>query len=134
MWFFDCSSYYHYPPNPNSTPPTHTHTHPSPGLNPEDVADQFYKHFGPGTEYAIARQQAENNSSSAVQGPWTNHNLSIFLGLREAGVKPSADEYSMDPDGIVRSIPVVALLSGKPEMLGTVEKCVKVTQVCMSVC
>ena len=98
------------------------------------MADQFYGHFGPGTEYAAARQQAENNSSLAVQGPWTNHNLSVFLGQQGAGVKPSADGYSMDPDGIVRSIPVVALLSGKPEMLGTVEECVKVTQVCLYVC
>ena len=49
-------------------------------------------------------------------------------------MRPSADEYSMDPDGIVRSIVVVALLSGKPEMLSGVEKCVKVTQVCLYVC
>ena len=40
----------------------------------------------------------------------------------------------MDPDGIVRSIVVVALLSGKPQMLSGVEKCVKVTQVCVCVC
>ena len=107
-----------------------------PGLNPDDVAEQFYRHFGPGTEYAVARQQAKQDGSSPVQGPWTNHNLSVFLGLREAGVKPSADGYSTDPDGVVRSIVVVALLSGKAGMLSGVESCVKVTQVCVgrSVC
>ena len=96
------------------------------GFNPEDLADQLYKHFGPGTEYAAARQQAEekkfgkqtdftSKSLSAVQGPWTNHCVKTFLALREAGVKPPTDGYSVDPDGIVKSIAVVALLSGKPE-------------------
>ena len=107
------------------------------------MADQLYKHFGPGTEYAAARQQAEekkfgkqtdftSKSLSAVQGPWTNHCVKTFLALREAGVKPPTDGYSMDPDGIVKSIAVVALLSGKPEMLDAVEKCVRVAQVCTS--
>ena len=113
------------------------------GFNPEDLADQLYKHFGPGTEYAAARQQAEekkfgkqtdftSKSLSPVQGPWTNHCVKTFLALREAGVKPPTDGYSTDPDGIVKSIAVVALLSGKPEMLDAVEKCVRVAQVCTS--
>ena len=46
-------------------------------------------------------------------------------------MKPSADGYSTDPDGVVRSIVVVALLSGKADMLSGVENCVKVTQVCV---
>ena len=115
----------------------------TPGFNPDDLADQLYKHFGPGTEYAAARQQAEekkfgeqtdftSKSLSPVQGPWTNHCVKTFLDLREAGVKPPTDGYSLDPDGIVKSIAVVALLSGKPEMLDAVEKCVKVAQVCTS--
>ena len=113
----------------------------TPGFDPDNLADQLYRHFGPGTEYAAARQQAEekkfgkqtdftSKSLSAVQGPWTNHCLKTFLALREAGVKPSTDGYSLDPDGIVKSIAVVALLSGKPkEMLDAVEKCVRVAQV-----
>lgn len=111
------------------------------GFDPDNLADQLYKHFGPSTEYATTREQAEekkfgkqtdftSKSLSAVQGPWTNHCLKTFLALREAGVKPSTDGYSLDPDGIVKSIAVVALLSGKPkEMLDAVEKCVRVAQV-----
>ena len=43
------------------------------------------------------------------------------------------DPSGSDPDGLVKSIGVIAMLSGKSGLLDTVEKCVKVTQVRLSV-
>jgi len=39
------------------------------------MADQLFKHFGPGTEYEKARSQ----SGTPVKGPWTNHNIKVCL-------------------------------------------------------
>ena len=58
------------------------------------------------------------------------YSLQIFIAKRENGDTPESDPGSADPDGLVKSIGVIAMLSGKSEMLASVERCVKVTQVC----
>ena len=65
-----------------------------------------------------------------MKGPWTNHNIKIFLANREKGHTPAADPSGSDPDGLCKAIVVIGLLSGKPELLDAVENCVKTTQVC----
>ena len=89
------------------------------------MADAIFKHFGPGTIF----EQARLSTEKPVKGPWTNHNIKIFLANREKGATPAADPSSADPDGLCKAVVVVGLLSGKAELLDTVEKCVKTTQV-----
>ena len=95
------------------------------GFDADKLADAIFAHFGPGTIYEEARKQ----TSRPVKGPWTNHNIKIFLANREKGASPAADPSGGDPDGLCKSIVVIGLLSGKPELLDAVEKCVKTTQV-----
>ena len=69
----------------------HTHTYPPPpGFKEDKMADALYKFFGPNTIYEDARKQ----TARPKQGPWTNHNLNIFLTNRENGDKPEADAGS----------------------------------------
>lgn len=75
-------------------------------------------------------EEARKMTGSPIKGPWTNHNIKIFIAKREKGESPAADPSSADPDGLCKAIVVVGLLSGKPELLDAVEKCVKTTQVC----
>lgn len=97
----------------------------STGFDADKLADAIFTHFGPGTVYEDARKQ----TSKPINGPWTNHNIKIFLANREKGASPAADTSSKDPDGLCKAIVVIGLLSGKPELLDAVEKCVKTTQV-----
>ena len=95
------------------------------GFDADKLADAIFTHFGPGTVYEDARKQ----TSKPINGPWTNHNIKIFLANREKGASPAADSSSKDPDGLCKAVVVIGLLSGKPELLDAVEKCVKTTQV-----
>ena len=99
----------------------------STGFDADKLADAIFTHFGPGTVYEDARKQ----TSKPINGPWTNHNIKIFLANREKGASPAADQSSKDPDGLCKAVVVIGLLSGKPELLDAVEKCVKTTQVCV---
>ena len=99
------------------------------GFDADKLADAIFTHFGPGTVYEDARKQ----TSKPIKGPWTNHNIKIFLANREKGASPAADPSSSDPDGLCKAIVVIGLLSGKPELLDAVEKCVKTTQVCLTI-
>ena len=103
---------------------------PRAGFDASKLADAIFTHFGPGTPYEDARKSTER----PVKGPWTNHNIKIFLANREKGATPAADPSSADPDGLCKAIVVIGLLSGKPELLDAVEGCVKTTQVCVCVC
>ena len=103
----------------------HTHTHTHTGFDDAKLADAILKHFGPGTAYESARKQTKK----PVDGPWTNHNIKIFLAKREEGDTPAGDTGSKDPDGLCKAVIVISLLSGKPEMLEAVKKCVETTQV-----
>ena len=109
------------PPPPPPPPPPLS----SPGFNAAKQADRLFKHFGPGTPFEETRKQ----KASPVQGTWTNHNIKIFLAKREEGEQVQSDSGSKDPDGLVKTISIMAMYHGKPELLAKVEECVTVTQV-----
>ncbi|XP_064384497.1 crystallin J1C-like [Halichondria panicea] len=88
------------------------------------LADALYKECGPGTIYEKVRQE----SGQPKKGPWTNHNLKIFIANREEGRKPEADPTSQDPDGLCKAIVVIASLSGTASVLDKVGECVGTTQ------
>lgn len=94
------------------------------GFDDKKLADAIFKHFGPGTPYENARQQ----TTKPLKGPWTNHNIKIFLAKRENGEEPDGDTGSKDPDGLCKAVPIIALLSGKPEVFENVVKCINTTQ------
>ena len=95
------------------------------------ACEQYYKHFGPGTDYEDARKQRAAGGKTPLKGPWTNVAVKTFLEQYSKGEKPYSNVASKDPDGAVKSIAVVALLSGKPDMLLTVRSVVEVMQVCV---
>lgn len=94
------------------------------GFDEVKQADAIFKTFGPNTIYEEARKQ----SSHPIKGPWTNKSVKIFLANREEGDKPEADPGSKDPDGLIKSIAVIALLYGKPELFEAVLKNLNITQ------
>lgn len=94
------------------------------GFDAAKQADAVYKEFGPGTIYEKVRQQ----SGQPKNGPWTNHSLKIFIANREEGRKPDADTTSQDPDGLCKAVVVIALFSGKGDLLNKVAECVATTQ------
>ena len=98
---------------------------PPPGFDAAKQADALYKEFGPGTIYEKVRQQ----SGQPKDGPWTNHNLKIFIANREEDRKPEADPTSQDPDGLCKSVVVISQFSGQGNVLDKVAECVGITQV-----
>ena len=92
------------------------------------LADALYKECGPGTIYEKTRHQ----SGQPKKGPWTNHNLKIFIANREDDRQPEADPTSKDPDGLCKAVVVIASLSGTASVLDKVGECVGTTQVSLS--
>ena len=89
------------------------------------MADRIFKYFGEGTAFAAVRKQTD----SPKNGPWTNHNIKIFLAKHEEEEKPASDSGSKDPDGLVKCIGIVGRYHGNEALLDKVEECVRVTQV-----
>lgn len=90
--------------------------HEKKGFDAGDLSKQIYKFFGPDSEYE------PKSSARPLQGPWRSSCYKPFLASQQP--HPS----SADPDGLVRAIPIVALLAGQPHVMESVETAVRLVQ------
>lgn len=97
-------------------------------LDIQKLEKQYFEFFGPGTDYDDALQQRAKGKSPVI-GPWTNGCVRIFLDKYASGERPFTTPSSNDPDGFVKSIPVIALYAGNTkDMLEAVDKTVQTMQ------
>lgn len=90
----------------------------------------MYRTFGPNSPYdnsesAKYSKTQTDRSMYPIQGKWLTVLLRRFNKCYSEG-KTVEDlkeiDKNVDPDNIVRNIPLVALLAGKPEMLDTLQE------------
>ena len=98
------------------------------GLDLVDFQAKLFTHYGPGTDYEKARQEAAKNERP-VNGPWTNGAEKNFLKKYEAKEPVTGDPTNKDMDGLICAIPVMVLHAGKADLQEQVEKAVRVLQV-----
>lgn len=102
-----------------------------------DAAKRMMKAFGPNSPYdneatKLYAKGMKDRSMYPIKGKWRTFVLTRFTQYYPTG--QSLEEYvdedtNVDPDSIVRLVPLVALYAGKPEMLEIAEKAVKQLQV-----
>ena len=98
------------------------------GLDLADFQAKLYAHFGPGTDYEKATQEAAQNVKP-VNGPWANSAVKHFLKTYKAKEPVTGDPANKDMDALFSALPVVVLHAGKPDLQEQVEKTVRVMQV-----
>ena len=101
------------------------------GLDHADFQAKLRAHYGPGTDYEKATQEAASKQFP-VNGPWANGVIKNFLKKYEAKEPATGDPSSNDMDALICVIPVMVLYAGKADLLEQVEKTVRTLQV--SVC
>ena len=86
--------------------------------------------FGPNSPYANTGPQSyskgmKDKSMYPIKGKWRNYVLNRFVTYFPTGVTLEDyvhDDPNVDPDNIVRLIPLVALYAGRPDMLQIAEE------------
>lgn len=90
----------------------------------------MFEAFGPGSPYADNSQLTakyaktmKDKSMYPVEGKWQGFNLRRFTKLYAEGKSledESEEDSNVDPENISRSVPLVALYAGSPEMFSMV--------------
>ncbi len=103
------------------------------GLDLVDFHTKLYAHYGPGTDYERATQEAAQKVKP-VNGPWPNGAVKNFLKTYAANKEAViGDPNIMDMDAVFFAIPVMVLYAGKPDLQEQVERTVRILQVRPSV-
>ena len=97
------------------------------GFNAEACAEKMQTVFGPGTPYddPTSASYVRHTVSTRVQGKWLNFVLRRFTECHAEGKKVeelTEEDCAVDPENIVRLVPLVSLLAGRPELLATAEE------------
>jgi hypothetical protein len=100
------------------------------GFDAADSARRMMVAFGPNSPYTNTGPQAyskgmKDKSMYPIKGKWRNFVLNRFVTYFPTGV--TLEDYihvdsNVDPDNIVRLIPLVALYAGQPDMLQIAEE------------
>ena len=98
------------------------------GFTASKNAEMMYDAFGPNSPYDHSQKE---KGSHPIQGKWRDFLLSRFVECHGNGktVDSVESDSNLDPDNIIRNIPLVALLAGRPDMLDTLEQSVLQLQV-----
>lgn len=98
------------------------------GLDLVDFHTKLYAHYGPGTDYERATQEAAQKVKP-VNGPWPNGAVKYFLKTYAANKEAViGDPNIMDMDAVFFAIPVMVLYAGKPDLQEQVERTVRILQ------
>ena len=90
----------------------------------------MYQNFGPNSPYdntgSSLYKKGQVDRSYPIQGKWKNFLVRRFVdchGSEGAGTVEASihDDTNVDPDNLIRNIPLVALLAGKKAMLDTLQ-------------
>ena len=93
--------------------------------------------FGPGSPYDNTGPQSyskgmKDRSKYPIKGKWRNFVLNRFVAYFPTGETLESytnDDANVDPDNIVRLVPLVALYAGQPDLLKTAEEAAQQLQV-----
>ncbi len=96
------------------------------GFNEEEYGRGVFKVFGPGSPYdneiSAGYSKGKKDTKYPIQGKWQNFMLRRFAKLYSENKKledEREEDTNDDPDSILRCVPLVALLCGRPELLST---------------
>ena len=100
------------------------------GFNADDSASRMMGAFGPGSPYdkttSLGYSKGVDKASYPIKSKWRNFVLNRFIQYFPTGVTLEAfandNDTNVDPDNIVRLIPLVSLYAGKPDMLKIAEE------------
>lgn len=101
------------------------------GFDAKNSAEKMFQSFGPNSSYdrsqsVLYRRGVSNRSAYPINGKWRNFLLRRFVDCyssKTGSVEASVDDdASIDPDNIVRNIPLVAFLAGKNDFLETLQQ------------
>jgi len=100
-------------------------------VDPNDLVAGHVERFGPAGEYgALGRHDGATGGDLPISGPWRHGTISSFLRRVAAGVP--YPECGRPGDGssdcFVKTVPVVALYAGHPELPQRVAEVCRVTQ------
>ena len=100
------------------------------GFDAADCDKKMFEGFGPGSPYADNSQltakyskNMKDKSMYPINGKWQGFNLRRFTNLYSKGKcleDESEEDTNVDPENIIRSVPLVAMYAGDPDMLSTV--------------
>ncbi|XP_046577996.1 crystallin J1A-like [Haliotis rubra] len=97
------------------------------GINLAAMKKTLFEVFGPGSVYEKAVQEKEKTGAKRLKGPYRNGSVREFLKKYSEGKANTGSDSDDQMDCVIRSIPVVALYAGKPDMLQKVEEVVRIS-------
>ena len=102
------------------------------GFNPKNSAEKLFQNFGPNSPYDRSEQSKlyskgmKDKSMYPIDGKWQGFLLRRFVKCYSEGKtveeEHELDDTNVDPDNLVRNIPLTLLLAGKPELLETLRE------------
>ena len=109
------------------------------GFSADDCAKKMMTSFGPRSPYDNAGPQSyskgmKDKSMYPIQTKWRTFLLNRFVNYYPTGQTLESyigndEDTNVDPDNIVRLIPLVSLYAGQPHMLKTVQEATQQLQV-----
>ena len=108
------------------------------GFNASKNAEKMYEAFGPNSPYDHSHASSSYvrgvmTGAYPVKGKWRGFLVRRFVECRHGRGKTVEEsvevDTNVDPDNIIRNIPLVALLAGRPDMLDILEQSVLQLQV-----
>jgi hypothetical protein len=96
----------------------------------DDLTNRHVAKFGPGGDYgALGRHDGASAGDLPIEGPWRHGSINTFLRNVQKGVCfPQCGSNDGSSDCFVKTVPVVALYAGRPELLQKVTDVCRLTQ------
>lgn len=102
------------------------------GFDAKNSAEKIFQSFGPNSPYEnqynqytkLYKKVQVDRSMYPIQGKWRGALLRRFTECYSKGESVEdmkTDDSNVDPDGLIRCIPLVALLAGRKELLETLQ-------------
>lgn len=94
------------------------------------LVDRFELAFGPSSEYGPWPLPEGHKPAMPIVGPWRHGSIKGFLTNLKSGKReyPGCGSDDSQADALARTVPVVCAYAGDADLLGRVEKVVRVTQ------
>jgi hypothetical protein len=99
-------------------------------VNIDDLVAAHVQRFGPSGNYGpLGNTNVQSAGDLPIKGPWRHGSLDKFLRNVAKGVKfPNCGTNDGSSDCFVKTVPLIALFAGHPDLQQLVEKVVRVTQ------
>jgi len=96
----------------------------------DDLTKRHITKFGPESDYgALGRHDGAGAGDLPIEGPWRHGSIATFLRNVQTGTPyPNCGSNDGSSDCFVKTVPVVALYAGRPELLQKVTEVCRLTQ------